>query len=749
MWCRHVSTGPVRPLDGPIQPMTRPPNESRTGLPWVLLIGLAMAAVVLTLNWLPGRGAGPVGDAGRGSVSVEEPSEPATLTTAREHEPGVTRPGEAARAPVATDSGETVPLAAAVVVRVVSAVHGGPVADVTVSLYEPEDFALDDPSRARSRATTDSEGSARLEVVVASELACVLEVQPNERHGYASAEVALVPGEVGQLELPVPTAGDVPWFGRVTQQGEPVAGARVRLLDLEERDAPRILEELESDPTGLVGFLGSSWRALDVRVDATGTGLSLVELVPGHETPAKAQELPLWPVATLRCTVVGPGDRPLPGVAVRALARAYVIRPLDASDSYTDMVHVESVTDGSGVAVLEDVPAELPLAFEIRREEELLLEEQHELVLQAGVRGERRFVLGGRGRITGRVETPEGSPLAAVQVDLNQNTHGEYDARVHSSYLRSIAERSVATDAAGRFAFEDVPYGAWFVGTLGDGDDPEQFALAPRVVLTGEQPSADVVLRFARGLLIEGRVVDEDGLGIAGVPVHGWNDSNGSVGREQSAADGSFAFGPMPAGTYNVWATGAEGYVAPGVVQVVAGKRDLVFVLERGLALRGTVVDALTGEPVRVGSIFAYAPSSSRPYAFRGSEPVRDGRFELSELPPGEIALRARTEDGGVGILRGVHLSRGQPTPDVTVQLFEGIPVRVRYVGEAGDDLAIQGLQEGVAVTYIATRPGETTTFHAMPGPLRVRAFGDGVTARDRELVLAPDDRPEVVLGAD
>ena len=105
---------------------------------------------------------------------------------------------------------------------------------------------------------------------------------------------------------------------------------------------------------------------------------------------------------------------------------------------------------------------------------------------------------------------------------------------------------------SGNFAFEDVPYGAWYVAAPAADEDAEFFALAPRVELSAERPEADVTLRYERGPMIRGRVVDDKGAGVSGASMHSWNDVVGGVGRLKTGDAGEFSFGPMPPGTYTV-----------------------------------------------------------------------------------------------------------------------------------------------------------------------------------------------------
>ena len=77
----------------------------------------------------------------------------------------------------------------------------------------------------------------------------------------------------------------------------------------------------------------------------------------------------------------------------------------------------------------------------LRRAGELLLEEKRTLILPAGSQTERQFVIGGAGRITGRVESVSGPPLAGVEVSLTAIPSAKTRQRFYTTYLQKIADR--------------------------------------------------------------------------------------------------------------------------------------------------------------------------------------------------------------------------------------------------------------------------------------------------------------------
>jgi len=177
--------------------------------------------------------------------------------------------GGTERATSETERGRDAVPSATLDVRIVSSAHGGRLADVDVLAYERGDFEPGDRARRRVRATSDLDGHIRFELEAGVPWA--LDVDPTEEYGYSGLDVEpLAPGEEREVELRLPTSGDVLWFGRVTLRREPFAGAHVLVYDLTDDDTPRFLEETESDPTGIVRLTGSSWIALEVRVRYVG-----------------------------------------------------------------------------------------------------------------------------------------------------------------------------------------------------------------------------------------------------------------------------------------------------------------------------------------------------------------------------------------------------------------------------------------------------------------------------------------------
>jgi protocatechuate 3,4-dioxygenase beta subunit len=235
------------------------------------------------------------------------------------------------------------------------------------------------------------------------------------------------------------------------------------------------------------------------------------------------------------------------------------------------------------------------------------------------------LVLGPPALVAGRARRADGTPLAGAEVSIA----GE------------PGWRSAATDALGRFAFGDLPPGAYRVSATW-----YERPLTPElelVVAEGElREGLELVL--PRGLALAGRVIDADGRGVGGVNVAAGlrpsDDPEVALDHLYAVtdADGAFRLEDAPAGTYWIGAYPRGGVKhdpdAPlldgSVDGILAGGAPAEIVLPRGAVIIGRVLDP-SGAPLVNHSVEGRTPGSDT----RSTRVATDalGRFELVVLP--------------------------------------------------------------------------------------------------------------------
>jgi RNA polymerase sigma-70 factor (ECF subfamily) len=246
----------------------------------------------------------------------------------------------------------------------------------------------------------------------------------------------------------------------------------------------------------------------------------------------------------------------------------------------------------------------------------------------------------------------------------------------------------VCTAAAdGSFVFEHLAPRQYWVTATAEGCAPGK-APPVEVAATGVTKGVEVVL--PRPLAIAGRVVGEDGAGIAGASVgldtkdRGFGDL---VTATVTAEDGAFVVRGLGPGQYIVTAR-ADGF-ANGEVVAAAGSQDVVLQLEKARSIGGAVVDAVTGEPVAGVKVSAnHAIQVGRIALYRSATTDAAGRFEIGPLASGlyNVWFGAEYESSNWvgceldGVRAGDH--------DVKVALTRGAAIDGRVTDGAGDPVA-------------------------------------------------------------
>ncbi|MCC6784953.1 MAG: carboxypeptidase regulatory-like domain-containing protein [Planctomycetes bacterium] len=301
----------------------------------------------------------------------------------------------------------------------------------------------------------------------------------------------------------------------------------------------------------------------------------------------------------------------------------------------------------------------------------------------------------GLATIRGRCVDEAGLAVADVTITLRPDANDQQLARhrmEHGELAPWIEVPPLRSAADGRFELRFtpiVPYG----GELSLRAERRQWAWArwreiePHAVLE----LGDVVL--GRGVLVTGRVADEDGAPQPGIDIHLQSlspepdaDERGLrwVGTSSARSDarGAFAmYGFLPPKRYRVIVYGRELLSPAGEVELALPEQRLELVLPRardeaGSTIHGTVVDP-RGGPIAGAAILIGDGE------FPETRTRRDGSFVLTRddrMPRTTLRLGASAE-GYATVRQSEELSWG--TRGVRIELSEGPPLTIRVVRAA------------------------------------------------------------------
>jgi len=414
-----------------------------------------------------------------------------------------------------------------------------------------------------------------------------------------------------------------------------------------------------------------------------------------------------------------------------------------------------ATTDGRGRFVVRDAPVDCYVAA---RAVGYAASQRSRVRERAGDSRDLRLELAGPGgSVEGLVAMADGHPVAGAAIRIGPKELNRGWATQGPAFAAFVR-----TNAEGRFRAIGLPAGTHSVSVFARGFAPcrgecevvahvttstvlvvssgavvidalkRPFGTASRHVLVNPDTPTTCVLQLSRGLVLEGRVVDQH----AGAVADAWitcaepDNPRGWIGQSRTDSDGRFSVGHCPERmelVVRVRGTGIDyreqKHVDPRAGEVVITVHRLAAATAK---ITGRVFDEF-GKPIAGAKVFG-----SRASGLDGTEIIHtanDGSFELGPLRPGmwTVVIRAA---GLVELTRKRKLTERAHWDVGTVRLESGGRALVRIRTPDGKRPSFDiWTANGRSVGDAELLEGELRTPVLAPGRYSLAVYGKGLAA--------------------
>jgi Carboxypeptidase regulatory-like domain len=586
------------------------------------------------------------------------------------------------------------------------------------------------------RATSNEEGRFELRQLSAGRLALTAS-HPNHAD-LQLPEVEIPPAtpavDLGDLTLPAGMAIE----GRVVDsRGGPIEGVEVRPTAAADLDSMSLTSGFSGlgDPrnnarTGPDGSFRAKGFPRGGRYDLELEHPAYVETtVIGVEAPTKEPlRIEMKAGRALTGQVVGAGGEPIAGASLSWLQEGQglgamvgfgPVKPLGSTDP-DGRFRITGLPSGS---VSLEIAAD---GYQTRWMDELRIPDDRDLE-------DLKIVLERGSWLDVRVLNAEGEPVPNAMI-FAQPQVSDLQTMPRLSMLRAL--KPVWTNSQGRVRLSLPEAGVYDVSFRNEGRS------AVSVTVTAGPGGTPVELRQPPGFEVSGRVIGEDGAGVAEVYVQMIADVPGGL-TSSTGEDGSFVFPAVPDGRYELTAPRQKAGQSDSLDVEVAGQA--VRGLELRLSGAGPGAD-LSGlvkglPPSDLAMTFVTATSSDL------SSPLgrvdRDGRYSLPGLEPGEWTVQARSVSSGRMVEGRVRIEDGATAASLDLDFGAGLTLTGRVLVD-GAPLAGADVLAAKTSPVGSGEPTQARTAHdgsfklrdLTPGPLLLLVTGAGAIGATRTIQL-------------
>ncbi len=448
-----------------------------------------------------------------------------------------------------------------------------------------------------------------------------------------------------------------------------------------------------------------------------------VELLESAEDVEETPDDPKGPVSPfLAGTVVNDRGDPVAGAEVRyhLPTRGAMVISVSGTPLEEALNPRTTTTDANGKFRFENIA--------LASARELVVDHQDYVLFRRGrLTGTTRGIdlgvltLEAGAAISGTVVGPDGRPIEGATVwfeaDLRKAMQSGGAFVIHSNMMGGPGDRSVETDAEGRYRLTGVEPGFGNVVAQADGMTR---AKSSSLELAAGQEEFGVHVQLSPGKAIAGRVLDTDGKPLAGAEVSfSGNRSLGSgmmimtsssgkaLDTVETDAEGRFQSKPLDDGAYTVTAD-AEGFSKKKMRTVVAGGEPIEIHLSLSGEAIGRVLESGTQRPIANAKVKISAATNFGglgldidPSHFVGelqadAHTDENGVYRIADVDAGEYTVKVEAEGYPRTASDKFVVLSGAATPEVTVL----VPIGASLAGIVRD-----GAGNPVANAEVAAEP--------------------------------------------